>query len=745
LLFIVSNVYGQETPTIPPALTSNLENLSGNHIREEVYIQTSKNIYETSEDLWFKGIVLNAQYHTPSFNTKTLYVSLLQLPEKKVVWEEKYAVVNGFTNGHIYLQDTLQPGEYALVAQTGFSINTDETDLKSVRKIEVIQNIFALEGRSKIEVPTSKPGVIDFRLMPEGGHLVSGVTSKVAFKAVDGQGNPVEVKGALYDGRKLVPGIASLHNGMGSFYITPLANTEYYVKLEEYPDNYKLPPVKPVGQVLQMLYKKDGVLAFKVAQSTGLPVQKMYIRLQIRGVVYSMAQFELKTEKLIKIQTNDLPQGIAEVTLFNADLQPVAERLVFVNEDRKVYLTTTLDKMGYGTKEKVKLKLTAADEKGNPVVGHFGMSVSDDIYQDPKNSETIESYYLLSTQIKGRICNPGYYFNPGNKGRQQALDLLLLTQGWRAYQWSENYLVSQNSKKRPFVSDTLTGSIYAKKKKADEILGQQYVMTYCGDKESEKTFIEVNSKGYYKVLPEAMQHNQRGYVYFKLLYNKDNIGVRRISDPGYERLKRQLSDKNFIYELPGMQVKKEPVKAQRLKIARNVNQLKEVVLTARVKKTRRFADKYMGTLDSLAAPTDYVCHLNVLNCRNHSINGRRPVEGEIYKDPLTDMKMAPYRYPKYTEDELLEKFSMTRIKGYYPPTEFYSPVYDKEIIDNTDDFRNTLFWKPDLITSANGTAEVEFFTSDINSKFRVVVEGVTADGLLGSHTAEFKVEKKELE
>lgn len=747
ILLACAGVYGQDiTTTVMPALSSPLESLANNHVREEVYIQTSKNIYETSEDLWFKGTVLNAQYHTPSFGTKTLYVSLLQLPEKKVVWEEKYTVVNGFTDGHIYLQDTLQSGEYVLVAQTGFSINPDEKVIRSIRKIEVIRGIADLENRGKTpETAKLKPDAIDFQLMPEGGHLVAGITSKVAFKVVNAQGYPLNIKGTLYNGSKVIGELTGFHNGMGVFYILPAANAAYTVKLEGYDEIYPLPEIKSTGQVLQLAYRKDDIVAFKVAQSAGLPQQKMYIRLQIRGVVYNTAEFLLNTEKLIKLQVGELPQGIAEVTLLNADLTPVAERLVFVNPDRKVNLTATINKKNFGTKEKVQLKLMAADDKGQPVVAHFGVSVSDDIYIDPKDSETIQSYYNLSTQIMGKICDPGYYFNPANKNREQALDVLLLTQGWRAYKWSEQNLLSQNPKKKPFVSDTLTGSIYAKKKKAEELLGKQYVMSHFADKDSEKMFLEVSNDGHYKVLPENRQFSQRGYVYFKLLYGKDNIGIRRITDPADERLRKFASQKDFEFAMPGMGIKKEPIKEERFRAARNVNMLKEVVLTARTKKTRRFSDKYMGTLDSLAAPTDYVCRLNVLNCNNHPMDDRKPVEGQIYKDPFTDMPMAPYKYPKYTEEELLEKFSMTRIKGYYPPKEFYNPVYDVETIDNTDDFRNTLFWKADVITDANGVSEIEFFTSDINSKFRVVVEGVTGDGLLGSVSSEFKVEKKALE
>ncbi|KGO84624.1 hypothetical protein Q765_20615 [Flavobacterium rivuli WB 3.3-2 = DSM 21788] len=743
LLFLTSVTDAQEANSVPDIISNRLENITANHTREEVYLQTSKDIYETSEDLWFKGYVLNSQFFTPSQNTKTLYVSLLQMPHKKVVWEEKYAVKNGFTDGHIYIQDTLQPGEYALVAQTGFSVNADDNEIKSVKKIVIIKSIDALKEKSQAETAAVQTDSIDFQFMPEGGHLVAGITSKVAFKSVDNKGNPVEVKGVIYNGTKAMFSIASYHGGMGSFYIIPLADDAYSVKLEGYNTNYPLPKVAATGYVLQLLSKNADTLNLRVAKSKALPEQKMYVRLQLRGTVYNTAQFTINGEKRIKMPVGDIPSGIAEVTLFDSEFKPVAERLIFINEDKKLNITATLDKIEYGTKDKVKLKFTAVDDKGGPIVAHFGVSISDDVYLDPKNSETIESYYQLSTQVKGKICNPGYYFNPQNKNRQPALDLLLLTQGWRSYQWAEDNLARQASKKQPFVSDTLTGIILAKKPKARDKLHQQIVMNYFGFEELNKTLLEVDSKGKYTIFPENLQFDKREYAYFKLLQSSSDIAIQRIVDPATEKIRKITAKKQFVYPLPGNQ-KKAPVPPERFKVAKNVNQLNEVVLTARVKKKRAFRDKYLGKLDSLSNNVDYVCEFGVLNCPRHPFNGLRPVEGQVYKDPDTNVFLAPYRFHHYTEDELLAKFNMTRIKSYYPAKEFYSPVYDAETIDNTNDFRNTLYWNPNLITDASGVAEIEFYTSDITSKYKIMIEGVSGDGLLGSQALEFKVVKKEV-
>lgn len=748
LMVISTNIFSQNRDGNPKELAKGLQQASERHPDEEVYIQTNKGIYETGENLWFKGYVLLSQYLFPSTMSKTMYVELLKMPEKKPVWEEKYTVENGFVDGHLYIQDSLQPGQYVLVAQTPHSINSNEKVIKSVRKIEIIQNVSTLPDRDTVtDALESKPDEINFNLMPEGGHLVSGLQNKVAFKAVDQEGLPRNVSGTLYeDGNPLVR-FKSLHAGMGSFSFVSDYKKKYHIGLEGFDAKFDLPDIKPVGQVLQLLSNKSDTLAIVVAQSPDLSQQNMFIRIQIRGVVYGMAEFSLNRKKLLKIPVREFPRGIAELTLFNRKMKPVAERLVFVNQDRKLFINTIPDKDAYFTRGKIKLKIQVTDEEKNPVVAHLGLSVYDNLYRNLKDPKSIESHYLLSTALKGRIYDPGYYFNPKQTDRHEALDLLMLTQGWRAYEWREANLIQLSDNKQLFITDTLTGQVYAKKRKAKSRVGNQYVMAFAGDTESGKTLIEVDSHGLYSVLPEYLQQKKRGYMYFKLLNDTKDLGIS-IDDPSFRRLDKLLTDNVISYPLPKPN-EKNPVNNERSYVlANNVILMDEMVVTG--KKKQVFRDKYMGTLDSLAKldiNNDYVCESNFLNCEVHEFADKKskPVEGETYGQyvgfqwnesrtayTIQGRKYITYHYPKFTREELLEKYNLASIKGYYPQKEFYSPVYDIEgMQDPLPDYRNTLYWKPDIITDKNGEAEVEFYASDLNTKFRGVIEGVSGGGLLG--------------
>jgi hypothetical protein len=168
-----------------------------------------------------------------------------------------------------------------------------------------------------------------------------------------------------------------------------------------------------------------------------------------------------------------------------------------------------------------------------------------------------------------------------------------------------------------------------------------------------------------------------------------------------------------------------------------------------------FRDKYIGHLDSLAKYqhlTDKV-HGGWLNCPVGD-GDERPVEGKTYivwtgaNTPVshpfwfnsTNTRYVVYHYPQYSEEALLKMFGLAKAKGYYPEKEFYQPRYDQQQ-DAAADYRNTLLWAPGIITDENGNATLEFFSSDINTAFYGIVEGISGNGAVGKADFEFMVTK----
>src|SRR5664279_4255692 len=211
-------------------LAERLQTLAKKSAHEIAYIQTSKDIYETGEDLWFKVYLLDAQYLIPSRQSKTLYLQLLNESTKKAVWQEKYEIQDGFANGRVYLDSNLPEGVYLLAAYTANSFFGDTTEFYAIRRIKVVTDITTWKETLTIPVP-DKVNTLQFTTFPEGGNLVSGIPSKVAYKAVNINGEPVDIKGTLFEDTTPIVEFKSIHAGMGSFIFTPDNNKKYIIRL----------------------------------------------------------------------------------------------------------------------------------------------------------------------------------------------------------------------------------------------------------------------------------------------------------------------------------------------------------------------------------------------------------------------------------------------------------------------------------------------------------------------------------
>ncbi|WP_281336178.1 hypothetical protein [Flavobacterium eburneipallidum] len=719
LLFWALSFYGQNGANDTEQFAESLQKLPKNNIADLVYLQTSKGIYETEEDVWFKAYVLDAQYFYPSGRSKTLFVQLIEDQTDQVVWEKKYEIESGFVNGHLFLKNALAEGIYTLVAYTSHSFEGTAKEFYAAKKLEVQKTIRTKPTVVSIE----KDSMVHFTTFPEGGKLVSGIESTLAFKAVNSKGLPVNVSGTLFENDFPVLSLNSAHAGMGGFDFIPDSTKKYHIQLLGSDKKYDISAIETSGKVLHYIGSNNELAYFKVTQTDDLKEEKVYLRLQIRGVVYSIAKGILKKELVFKLPLKDLPQGIAEVTLFNQNLEPVAERLVYVNQEQKLFIKTELNQTGYTLRDKASLKIKVTDSNGQPIVAHLGLSVFDGIYQNKLDAKTIESHYLLSTQLKGAIYNPAYYFNEQNKDRKQALNLLMLTQGWRNYVWNETNLKEQSSI-QPLVFEDWKAKVRFEKMKKNitESVGRKTMFVATSNEKTGKYFIVTDSIGVFTIGAKEFKKGEGSYTYLQL--NTAENSKYRIDFSGnfFEKINANRKSKNLIYSIEKIPEKKPEVVSP-FADRETITKLKEVAI---ISKKKGFRDKYIGKLDSLYRldhVVDYRCINGILNCKNHP-------------EPR-------FNYRDLTEEELLDMFNVVMVEGYYGKKVFYEAIYDEvTITDSSPDYRNTLFWKSDIITDINGEATVDFFCSDINSLFIGNIEGVDSDGLLGANTFEFKVKKR---
>lgn len=759
--------FAQENSVITDQLADQLQSVAKNSAADLVYLQTSKTIYETEEDVWFKGYILDAQDFKPSSRNKTLFVQLIGEKTDTIVWEKKYEIENGFVHGHLYLKDDLPEGNYTLAAYSSNSFIKEQKEFYALKKITIVKTI----SQKPTIKPVEKDSIVHFSTFAEGGKLVSGIQSRLAFKAVNSKGLPLEVSGNLFENNTLLRSFKSNHVGMGEFIFIPDSNKKYHVELSE-PNSetnkkYEIATIEKSGKTLQLLTNTSDFAVFKISQSEGSKPEKVFLRLQIRGVVYSIATGVLKKDLTFKIPLTDVPRGIAEVTLFDENVAPIAERLVFVKQEQKLKIETQLNKNEFTTRDKANLKIKVTDENDQPTVAHLGISVYDAIYQNKLDAKNIQSHYLLSTQLKGNIYNPAYYFDEKNKDRKEALDLLLLTQGWRDYVWNESNL-KEKDVVNSIIYDEIKGTVQLEKPNKKTLLNDSNpkgLTVFAADDSKGKDLMMTDGDGFFTIGPKELKKGEGGYTYVKLMTPDKPKYQILIKDDSFEKINSARKSKTVIYPLPEI-VKINPQVVSPFIGRISINKLSEVVILSK-KKQQVFRDKYIGKLDSLYRinyrTPDFYCPLtNYLNCPRcidgcHSADRLKPLEGgkyintanyvsitrcRVYKND--DRDIITYHYPNLTESELLNHLNMKRIEGYYGKKIFYEAVYDEVTLqDSTPDYRNTLFWKSDIITDKNGKAGVEFFCSDINSLFIGTIEGVSDAGLLGGENFEFKVRKRE--
>ena len=748
--------FSQTNKAVMDNLADRLNAYSDSLPRASVYLRTSKDIYESIEDLWFKAYVLDLQYHNLFGLDKTLYVRLVRTSRDSTVWEEKYPIKNGIVSGHIFLDKSLPEGDYLLSAYSAHSFYTNSPYFQALKMIKVVRDTRSLskEKLSLVSGDANPPQDIQFTILPEGGRLVSGVTNTVAFKAVDRSGAPIDVSGELLQWNAPVKTFKSIHAGMGSFNFKPVPGATYQVRLTMPKSDklYPLPVIQNKGVVLHLEKNQKDTLVFSIVQSPGLSKVPVFLRVQVRGRVQAMAAGMLEDSLKIKIPTVDAPQGIAEITLFDQQMKPLAERLVYLNPHKALNITATLTKKIYKTREKVSVKIKTSDKDGKPVQASIGLNVYDKLYHNTEDAKDILTHYYLSSQLKGKIYDPTYYFNIANKDRNEALDVLMLTQGWRCYLWNEDELKEIRNRKQ-VLTDSTKGRLVVVDTKKNKGKGMVQILMLFSTDESEKRPVLTDSIGRFALSPEDFVKGRWSYLKrFDLGNGESSVSV----EDQFKEIGNVSKNMELHYPVAGLTIaeKKDGLPPDRINMGSiNLNEVKVVAKSQKI-----FRDKYMGHLDSLAkmeGNTDFVLpNSSWLNVPVNG-NGTRPIEGHRYtvwtgpnpaptQLPFTfgnsDFKEIVYHYPKFTEEELLKKFKLTRIKGYYDKREFYQPDYDMEP-DPLPDYRNTLLWAPEVITDKNGEATLDFFCSDINSAFMGTVEGVGPEGLLGKTQFRFNVVK----
>jgi hypothetical protein len=410
-------------------------------VTEKVYLHTDRDFYNPGDDIWFKSYVVDGLTHKLSDSSGNLHVEFIS-PASKIIDSKIVRLDNGLGNGDFTLPDSLRSGEYRLRAYTNYIRNFGDQLFfnKSITVINSSDTAGIAEGIKYLD------NTLEISFFPESGSLVDNVSSIVAFKAVNAAGSGCNVSGEVYSSAGvLITTFRSTHLGMGTFNIKPIPGFGYYAIIRDSEGNVikrEIPNSFSKGFVLNTLVKqRNGHLITLKTNPETLPRylgRDLLITVSAHNKI--LKTLNVKIDSLFNsfiLPAEELPDGIVMITLFDLDNLPLCERLIFLrnNEDIKVNIET--DKTVYKQRDSVSVRLSLPEDTGTGQEAFLSFSATGNIYTD-KTSQfptTISSWFLLESDVRGPIEEPSYYFDSSNPDRLKDLDLLLLTQGWRDFEW----------------------------------------------------------------------------------------------------------------------------------------------------------------------------------------------------------------------------------------------------------------------------------------------------------------------
>jgi hypothetical protein len=576
---------------------------------------------------------------------------------------------------------------------------------------------------------------------------------------------------------------------MGNFQLKPERNSNYYALLwlNDSLIKQKLPDAEEQGFVMNISGNETSELTISVRATSEFKNSNVYLLTQTRQLIKNVQTKELRDgEASFEIDKKDLGEGISGITLFNQLRQPVCERLVFKRPHENLFIRVKTDQTVYNPRKQVQIDLSTSNTDDQPIAGNCSLSVFmiDSLQHIPE--QNIASYLYLSSDLKGKIESPEYYFANTDKTTDEALDNLLLTQGWRRFKWNDIFEF-----KKPFfeflpeiegpvvngkIINKLTGSPVGNSGAFLSIPAADYAFSSATS--DAQGIIHFGFKDIYKnnavVIQPALQKDSNYRIDISNAYSdkfSSNTFCSLVLSKDQENALLNRSISNQVENTYGIDKKHRYVKINldtisfygkpdklynlddytRFQTMEEV--LREYVEDVRVRKEgNRFNFKVRNRLFGTYFEEDPLVLLDGIPIADAT--------KIVALDPLKIQKIEVVTHNYYVGSSVFEgivnvkSYSgelgsaqidpnslVVEYEGLQQQREFYSPVYASrdEQDSHMPDFRNVLYWAPQIITGPSGKIQLHFYTSDLKGKFAVVIQGISAEGMPGKTATIFEV------
>ncbi|MGI8581904.1 MAG: hypothetical protein ACR2KX_06905 [Chitinophagaceae bacterium] len=763
---------------------SALSKLNKEYKQEKLYLHFDRDVYNAGDTIWFKAYLFTGNY--PSQISKTLYAELLD--DKGKVLERRTApIVMSSAAAAFDLPPNLANSVVYIRAYTKWMLNFDSSFIytKAI-------TIATLKKTAKEFI--APRGSLHF--FPEGGDLVQDVASRVAYKATDQFGMPINISGDVLDNKSnKILSFKSEHDGMGSFELQPKPGEIYKAiwKDEKGKTHETLLPVAKQNGIVIEVSNNLLQIEFKVKRAANSPLLYpfVYVVAQVNQQLLYKAKANLT--KLISVSgiipLESLPSGIVQVTILTPDETPIAERITFINPSASSFITdlnTALNDMGKRKKNVIQIDVP------DTIACNLSVSITDADLDPVAKGDNIFSNILLTSDIKGYVHQPAYYFSSDADSVADHLDLVMMTNGWRRFNWKnimanhwpkiiyqpENYIAIEGQihglNKTLLANKELNGVIELKNKNREFLstpvfVDGQFIFPDMIFYDTAKLFYQFNNDKNKSLTSNASFDIKTNLLKATLQLKPDSLSLLSLI-----KLDTSIIAKN-------VKIYKEQLSDLEL---RKVKTLKEVVITTKKKSKQEMMDEeytsglFSGGDNRTFLPEDDISFLSsqsVLSYLQSRVAGLQVSTGaqpsiswrgsptalfmnEMVQDigmiqtiPMSDVAMIKVFNPPFfgafgagaggavavylkkgaTGNQMVKGLDNVTISGYSPVKEFYSPDYSKINQMISADYRKTLYWNPFVITDKKKRRILlPFYNNDITKKLKIIVEGCNEDGKL---------------
>ena len=739
--------------------------------------------------------------NSPTINANILFKDPdgKPLANRKVSWKvvskfEDIAKGKGTTDATGALSLTLSANQKALLDVGVLETVIEATDTRAITSKFPLKNSFT---------------EADIQFFPEGGEFINNVAGRVAFKAVQEKGLGVGVKGEITDNTgSVINKFQSQHFGMGSFLLTPEPGKTYTANLifdNGVKKSVPLPAAKSTGIALLANNFNNENLLLEIVANPSYYSQNQdknyYIIARSKGVICYAAQTKLNSPTIkAGIPKNKFPEGIVQLTLFSASGEPLTERLIFNKQTDVLTLSVSTDKKAYGIRKPVKMSVTAKT-LNNPVEGNFSISVinEDKVPSNEDHETTILSSFLLSSELKGYIEKPNYYFNKAHETRLADLDLLMLTQGYRKFLYKDiltdkdpvvKYLPEQgigytgtlrSSNGMPVSKGRLRLAVPENRFYAEAVTNTkgEFKFENVSVPDSSEVTISARSSSAARNMMIMLDGSAFPEIDKDVNAPDEVLNIDSVLSPYLQNSKRQYQSSQMLEEvvikstaiaktshkdypaLSGLgMVADHMIDGSRLQ---GCNTLLNCLKTAAMGLTYAEENFFVTRVYNSGLKVPVQIFYNGMPVDPIYLNSIQPADVdniEIFlKDELGTVnrtyntngvlvingKKTPKGKP-VTAEELRKLFPPDNVitfnpLGYLKSREFYSPKYTPEASRAIGlDLRTTVYWNPKVFTDKNGVMSFDFYNSDNKGTYKAVIEGTDIEGNLARFIYRYKVE-----